>query len=304
MSTRPLFTIRRGLVGIIGMLILGAGLSMGIDMARSENKPPHLKSTAAKTTDKVNKKAIDKAQDTQLMAHTNHNMKAKDYAYPTESVLKQMNGERQDIKDKVVFLTFDDGPDKDNTPKVLDILKKANVPATFFEVGRFVTDETAPIMKRQIQEGHAIGSHSFSHDYATLYPNGQADATIISQEFDESVAAFRHVLGSDYATHAFRYPGGRMSWSGIKNADQTLSKKAVYAMDWNAAVGDALTEDQQPKNVREMVAFNEKSLGWFPDHGVRIVLMHDSSGHELTTESLSQVIQFYKDQGYKFGILE
>ena len=64
--------------------------------------------------------------------------------------------------EKVIALTFDDGPDEDFTPQVLDILKKYNVKATFFVVGEKV-EWNPEIVKREYEEGHEIGNHTFTH---------------------------------------------------------------------------------------------------------------------------------------------
>ena len=65
--------------------------------------------------------------------------------------------------DKVIYLTFDDGPGGQTTEKVLDILKEENVPATFFLIGdQFEGQEE--VLKRIAEEGHSLGLHSMSHD--------------------------------------------------------------------------------------------------------------------------------------------
>ena len=69
-------------------------------------------------------------------------------------------------KEKVVYLTFDDGPSA-NTEKVLDILKKENVKATFFVTGN--NPKYNHLMKRAKEEGHAIGLHTYTHDYSKVY---------------------------------------------------------------------------------------------------------------------------------------
>ena len=71
---------------------------------------------------------------------------------------------------KIAYLTFDDGPDNKNTPAVLDILKQQNVKGTFYVVGSFCYAHP-DVLLRMFKEGHAIGNHSYSHDYDKLYPN-------------------------------------------------------------------------------------------------------------------------------------
>ena len=62
----------------------------------------------------------------------------------------------------MVALTFDDGPDPDWTPKILDVLKKEKVPATFFVIGRY-GQEKPDLLRRIVDEGHDIGNHSLTH---------------------------------------------------------------------------------------------------------------------------------------------
>ena len=71
---------------------------------------------------------------------------------------------------KRVYLTFDDGPSRDVTPLVLDILKEENVYATFFVLGSKV-EQNPDILKRIYDEGHYIGNHGYSHVYSTIYTN-------------------------------------------------------------------------------------------------------------------------------------
>ena len=64
------------------------------------------------------------------------------------------------IANKRIYLTFDDGPNPTATPLLLDLLKAKNVRATFFVIDDFVTEETAPIVRRMFQEGHCVGQHT------------------------------------------------------------------------------------------------------------------------------------------------
>ena len=59
-----------------------------------------------------------------------------------------------------VYLTFDDGPNPSTTPDLLDVLAREDVPATFFLIDEHITDETAPIVRRILADGHAVGLHS------------------------------------------------------------------------------------------------------------------------------------------------
>ena len=71
-----------------------------------------------------------------------------------------------------IYLTFDDGPSLDITPKILDLLKKHNIKATFFVINR--NSNTDYLIKRAYNEGHTIGLHTSSHNYSKIYANETA----------------------------------------------------------------------------------------------------------------------------------
>ena len=91
--------------------------------------------------------------------------------------------------EKVIALTFDDGPDRDFTPQVLDILKKNDVKATFFVVGENV-EWNPEILKRQYNEGHEIGNHTFTH--INVSKKGYDD---IYKEINNTQQAIKKVIG-------------------------------------------------------------------------------------------------------------
>ncbi len=116
-----------------------------------------------------------------------------------------------------VVLTFDDGPHPKATPRVLDLLKGHGMPATFFVVGRAISRDTYPIVQRIVAEGHALGSHSYSHDVhmtrvsapeATIEDiRGQHEATavlvdlaLLAKSGDDFDAMFTTVFQRDPAT--------------------------------------------------------------------------------------------------------
>ena len=76
-------------------------------------------------------------------------------------------------EEKRVFLTFDDGPSKGATPKVLDILKEEDVKATFFVIGKYV-EERPELVKRAYDEGHYIANHGYDHSNKTLYKSEES----------------------------------------------------------------------------------------------------------------------------------
>ncbi len=233
----------------------------------------------------------------------NYNEKAKNYVYSTKEIQDTMTGQTP-YKEKVVFLTFDDGPNMLITPKILDVLKEKEVPATFFVVGSQISGETKEVLEREIKEGHGIAMHSLNHDYQLLYPGRSGNPDEIIKQAEKTQQLLKKQLGADFETKVWRYPGGHMSWQNLEVADKRLNEKGIHWMDWNSAVGDAVALNEQPKSVPEMVAYLKKSLTEFPNNGVHIILMHDAVDKELTLQSLPEVIDYFKGEGFKFGIFE
>ena len=241
---------------------------------------------------------------TQLKKGSNHSIEASDYAYDVTAVNNTIRGVSQDVDDKVVFLTFDDGIDPTLTPKVMDILKEYGVHATFFHIGYTITQENADILKRQITEGHAIANHSLSHNFTLLYPGRVPNQSQIVSEVDQTNANFQAILGKDFKTRIFRYPGGHMSWQGLEATDHALANQGIQWIDWNMLCGDAQRLSFRPTTSETMMAYMDGSQQYFPESHVKVVLMHDTAGKELTVQTLPQIIEYFKNQGYTFGVLE
>lgn len=234
----------------------------------------------------------------------NHNEAAKDYAYDPKWVQDVVDGRAVNDGQRLCFLTFDDGVNHEVTPQILDVLKKEQVHATFFVVGNTIGDKTKDILERQISEGNSIGIHSFDHDYDKLYPGRTADSSRIAKEAEDTQAALKKQLGQDFQTTSWRYPGGHMSWHNMVQADDALAAQGLHWVDWNAMSGDAEPASTRPKTADEMVAYQEKSITEYPDVKLRVVLMHDAADKQVTVAALPRIIQFYRDKGFKFGILE
>ena len=86
----------------------------------------------------------------------NHSIEESDYAYDVTAFNNTIRGKSDDVKGKVVFLTFDDGIDPTLTPQVMNILKEYGVHATFFHIGYTITSENGDILKRQITEDMSL----------------------------------------------------------------------------------------------------------------------------------------------------
>lgn len=157
---------------------------------------------------------------------------------------------------KRVYLTFDDGPSRDVTPLVLDVLKKENVYATFFVLGNKV-EQNPDILKRIYEEGHYIGNHGYGHVYSKLYAN--ADAVI--NEYNKCEEAIQNVLEiPEYSTHLFRFPGGSSGgpYNYIKReCSKRFKENNVGVLDWNC-----LTKDSEGNYTKEQLIENFKKTSY------------------------------------------
>ena len=193
--------------------------------------------------------------------------------------------------EKQVYLTFDDGPSP-LTPRVLDILKEENVCATFFVVGSRV-DLYPDIVKRAYKEGHYIANHGYTHSYSTIYASEQA----VLDEYIKCEQSIKNAIGNqEYNSYLFRFPGGSSGgrYHYLKNsAKALLTSNNIASTNWNCLTGDAegiTTPDGLVAKLNETQA-HRTSL---------IVLMHDAADKQLTVDTLRQIIQNYKNQGYVF----
>ncbi len=144
---------------------------------------------------------------------------------------------------KTLYLTFDDGPSEENTLRVLEVLRKRNIKATFFLVGENV--EKHPDIARKIAaEGHTIGIHCYSHGYNDLYESAES----YMADFERARQAVYRVTGVD--ARIFRFPGGSINHYNQKvNAEiiREMTKKGYTYYDWNASLEDAVKKPDPTK---------------------------------------------------------
>ncbi|BDR59283.1 polysaccharide deacetylase family protein [Xylocopilactobacillus apicola] len=248
-------------------------------------------------------KDVPKEKPKTKRAPTNHNEAADSWTFKVEQVREDMKGPVNPDKPKVVFLTFDDGPSSNDTPQVLNILAEHNVHATFFLVGNRITPETQALVQQEYDSGHGIAVHSFTHDYKILYPNNVPNAQAILDEANKTRDLMKSFLGDKFDTRVWRYPGGTMSWKNLDESKSLLEKDNFTWMDWNAADGDGLGASA-PKTVQAALNYHAMSLTVYPQSNVEIILMHDASDKQVTVQALPEIIKYYKDRDYQFGILE
>lgn len=195
--------------------------------------------------------------------------------------------------EKICYLTFDDGPSK-NTPLILDILKKYNAKATFFVIN---TGDIGYI-QRIHDEGHTVGLHTYSHNYAQLYSSTNAYFNDLQQISDkvESIIGIRPTV--------MRFPGGSSNkvsakyCKGIMTQLVTLVQEKGYSyFDWNISSGDADSTTPSYTYIRNNVLNNARNKNSI------CVLMHDASAKTTTVQALPEIIEGLTNMGYRFEAL-
>ena len=235
---------------------------------------------------------------TALKKGSNTSIEGDTYTFNSSEVKRILDGTY--IKDgkKIAFLTFDDGPSVVTTPKILVILKKYNIKATFFILGINLDKypKSKELLKDILHDGHVIANHSYSHNYKYLYPGGRINTDNLIADFEKNENKIKEVLGADFKTSVVRLPGGMMSWKNKDNAKQALSNKGLNYVDWNSSDGDAEggteTPQQLLKKAKNTIRGQEKI----------VLLMHDTKNN--TVKALPSIIQYLKDQGYEFKTLK
>ncbi len=193
---------------------------------------------------------------------------------------------------KVCYLTFDDGPTK-NTLKILNILDKYKVKATFFVID---TPQTKiEYVKKIHKAGHTVGLHSSSHNYSKIYSSTNAyfaDLNKISKTVENLIGVKSKVIrfpGGGSNTVSMQYKRGIMS-----TLSHQVTNKGYTYFDWNLDSEDAsATTVSQTKIANNVIkgAKNKSSV---------CVLMHDAASKTTTVDALPKIITGLKKQGYTF----
>ena len=177
---------------------------------------------------------------------------------------------------KYLALSFDDGPNLTTESKMLDVLAKHDVPATFFVIGNNITKESAANMKRAVRQGCEIGNHSLSHPMMTTMDEEQVKA-----EIEATSNKIREITGK--RPKFFRPPYINVKPEMYDWIDLTfICGKGCE--DWVAEVG---------KEARRQGIIDNAEPG-------AIYLLHDFEGNEATVEALDEAIPVLKEQGYVF----
>ncbi|WP_432713924.1 polysaccharide deacetylase family protein [Pedobacter sp.] len=182
-------------------------------------------------------------------------------------------------KDKVIYLTFDDGPIPDVTDFVLKTLKVFNAKATFFCIGDNIFKHPA-VFERVKAAGHQIGNHTFNH----LKGWKTADQTYV-----QNIAKCQELTQS----HLFRPPYGRIKKSQIKEVKRLFPK--IQIIMWDILSGDFDLELSPENCYKNVIKHTENGS---------IIVFHDSlKAFDRLQYALPRVLQYLQEQGYRFATL-
>ena len=192
--------------------------------------------------------------------------------------------------DKVVYLTFDDGPGK-RTPELLEILKKYNVKATFF----VVNTGYASTIKQIHDDGHAVAIHSATHDFKKIY----ASETAYYEDLNKMQGIVKQYTGEE--TRLLRFPGGgsntisRFNPGIMTTLTKSVKNNGYRYFDWNVDskdAGGAKTAEEVFTNVTTGLEGRKSS----------IVLQHDIKGFSI--DAVESIINWGLANGYCFKVLD
>ena len=190
-----------------------------------------------------------------------------------------------DVGEKVLYLTFDAGYENGCTAKILDTLKEKQVPAAFFLVGNYIR-QSPDLVRRMVAEGHTVGNHTMHHyDMSRL-----SDKAAFSKELTDLEALYKETVGQELPKY-YRPPQGIYSEENLKMAQELGYKTLFWSLayvDWN--------NDAQPTREAAFAKLLPRT------HNGAVVLLHSTS--KTNAEILGELIDKWKEAGYRFGTLE
>lgn len=221
-------------------------------------------------------------------------VKAQEKEVETTKVQKKASTAEPTIKPtddtttKKVYLTFDDGPGS-QTGKILDILKKNHVKATFFVTGK-EDASSKKIYQRIVKEGHTLAMHSYSHIQDVIYDSKEA--------FEKDLKQINRCLYEATGVHTkfYRFPGGSSTQNTslpIQNFIDVLKKNHYLYLDWNVISPDInnanATKEQVVTGVMQGV----------DAYDTAVVLMYDVADKPMTVKALPSIIKQIKAKNYE-----
>ena len=178
--------------------------------------------------------------------------------------------------EKLIALTFDDGPNLTTTARMIEKLEKYGVTASFFLIGELINDETAPMVKKEFDNGYEIGNHSLTHSFMT-----KLDAETIREEIRITTEKIEKITGKKPVF--FRPPYIDVNSTMVENIDLPFIC-GHGGRDWEPEV----SSEERASLILDSV--KDGSL----------VLLHDLEGNEKTVDALDILIPELKKRGFEF----
>ena len=202
--------------------------------------------------------------------------------------------------EKIVCLTFDDGP-SGTTRKVLEVLAREQVPATFFVIAADNNREELPLVAEELEQGHQVALHTCSHDYRRIYASPEA--------YWQDIKELRRALSPYIPAEELgwlRFPGGstntvshRYGGSDImERLKQQAGEMGYRYIDWNLCAEDAAGGHPSPEQIIQNV------VGDVGEKKTCVVLMHDTAATGNTAEALPGIIRWFRDRKFTFCTVE
>jgi chitin deacetylase len=247
-------------------------ISLSLQQQSAKPKTSEVKALVAQQ-DELYEKVVAKFAEAQTVKQLN-------FPVPVQFQGKTIQDVKVNSAQKVVALTFDDGPWENSTSKVLGVLKKNNVKATFFVVGKQV-ERHPQMLKQMVANGHAIGNHTWSHQYHHF------NQSTAAREIDNTASLVYKITG--VKTSLFRPPAGILG-NGL--AAYAHQKKYAVVM-WSVDSKDWRSWHMTPQRMVGSIVKDAKPGG--------IILLHDGGGDRShTVQALPKLIAQLKKRGYKF----
>lgn len=208
-----------------------------------------------------------------------------------ESIISQngMKGQLNE-EEKAVFLTFDDGP-SELTPEFLNVLNEYGVHATFFVTYQPQFEST---YKQIVENGNVIQIHTATHDYNSIYKSVDAYVSDFNQAYDYVCSVINK------KPVCYRFPGGSTNSYGktiVREIARTMNDKGFQFVDWNVSVGDGSAKATRESMIQKIMAESEGKKHI-------VMLAHDSGTKTETLAALPQIIEYYKNNGYTFKVID
>lgn len=190
-----------------------------------------------------------------------------------------------------LILTFDDGPSDEYTPKILSILEKEKIPASFFVVG-INAEKNIPILRRIYKDGFEIGNHTFTHSNVANMTSERAEIEmkstrlLIEAATGRSTILFRAPYNADSEPQTFE-----------EIEPLVLSKKDNYI-----TVGESIDPNDWDETTTNADSIVNRIIRQVEDGNANIILLHDAGGksRQATVDAVPRIIAYFKSRGYKF----